>query len=245
MIRIVAEHGSVSVPMLADMFGISPDTVRRDLDRLAEAGALTRTHGGAVRTREPSVASVADRVATQVDAKRRIAVTAARLITPGETILVNGGSTTLALAMALPAHRSIALITNSIPILDQVDRAAFSHVYGIGGEFLDVSKVLVGPVTFPHADRIEVDTAVLGVRALSATRGISTATVAEAAMISDMIRLARRTIVLADATKFTRSAFAAIAPLDQIDMLVTDAEPPEELRAVLAAAGVETIIATA
>lgn len=242
MIRIITERGSVSVPALVDLFQVSADTIRRDLDRLADFGMITRTHGGAVRLQEANMLSVAVRVTTQAEAKQRIAAAAAALIAPGETIVVNGGSTTLAFAAALPPELSVALITNSILILGQIDLSGFSNVYAIGGALLDVAKVTIGPVAFPHSDRVGIDTAVIGVRALSADRGISTATVAEAAMISEMIRLARRTIVVTDAEKFTRSAFATIAPLSEIDVLVTDAAPPDDLAAALTAAGVEVVI---
>ena len=243
VIRIITDRGSVSVPALVDLFQVSADTIRRDLDRLADSGMITRTHGGAVRLREAGVLSVAVRMTTRAEAKQRIAAAAVALIRPGETIVVNGGSTTLAFAAALPAERSVALVTNSIPILGQLDLSGFSNVFAIGGEFLDVSKVTVGPVDFPHSDRIAIDAAVIGVRAMNAERGISTATVAEAKMISEMIRLARRTIVVTDAEKFSRSAFAAIAPLSDIDTLVTDAEPPDDLRAALRAGGTEIIVA--
>lgn len=241
MMRMIAERGSVSVPELVSVFNVSADTIRRDLDRLADEGGLSRTHGGAVRAQEARMVSVEARMIAQSEAKRRIADAAAALLRPGETIIVNGGSTTLAFAAALPAERSIALITNSIPILGQLDLGRFSNVYAIGGEFLDVSKVTVGPIALP--DRIGVDTAIIGVRAIGADRGISTATVAEAATISEMIRLARRTIVVTDSAKFTRSAFATIAPLSAIDVLVTDADPPEPLCAALAEAEVEVVIA--
>ncbi|MCX5478631.1 DeoR/GlpR family DNA-binding transcription regulator [Kaistia geumhonensis] len=243
MLRLVAEQGSVSVPELADLFRVSTDTVRRDLDSLASSGAVLRTHGGAVRAEGAGIVPVADRIVTQADAKTRIAAAAAQLIESGETLMVNGGSTTLAFALMLPADRSVGLITNSVSILDQIDTSAFTNVYAIGGELFSVSRVMIGPVIFPHSDRIHVDTAVIGVRSIHPSRGISTATVAEAAMISEMMRAARRTIVVADETKFTQSAFAAIAPLSEIDILVTSATPPEPMAEALAEAEVQVIVA--
>jgi DeoR/GlpR family transcriptional regulator of sugar metabolism len=243
MTRLVSEQGSVSVPELADMFRVSTDTIRRDLDALAENGAVQRTHGGAVRADTSRIVPVADRIVAQADAKTRIASAAAGLVESGETLMVNGGSTTLAFAKMLPAGRSLGLITNSVSILDQVDAGSFTNVYAIGGELFSVSGVLIGPVVFPHSDRIHVDTAVIGVRAVHPTRGISTATVAEAAMIGEMMKSARRTIVIADSTKFSQSAFATIAPLANIDILVTNESPPAPLSEALDEAGVRVIVA--
>ncbi|WP_266340350.1 MULTISPECIES: DeoR/GlpR family DNA-binding transcription regulator [Kaistia] len=243
MTRLVSERGSASVPELADLFRVSTDTIRRDLDALADDGAVLRTHGGAVRADTSKIVPVADRIIAQADAKTRIAAAAAALVDSGETLMVNGGSTTLAFAKMLPPDRSLGLITNSVSILDQVDTTAFTNVYAIGGELLSISGVMIGPVVFPHSDRIHVDTAVIGVRAVHPTRGISTATVAEAAMISDMMRAARRTIVVADSTKFWQSAFATIAPLSDIHILVTDEAPPAPLVEALDKAGVQVIIA--
>ena len=244
VLRLVADQGSVSVPDLAEKFGVSPDTIRRDLDALAENGAVLRTHGGAVRVSETDpITPVADRIVTQADAKLRIAERAAGLIESGETVMVNGGSTTLAFAKALPAGRSISLITNSVSILDQIDGAAFSNVYAIGGELFSLSRVMIGPVVFPHSDRIQVDTAVIGVRAINATHGLATMHVPEATMISEMMRTARRRIIVSDATKFSQSAFARIAPLAEIDILVTNAAPPEPLGEALDKANVRVILA--
>lgn len=245
VMRVVTERGSVSVPELADLFRVSTDTIRRDLDTLANSGAIQRAHGGAVRVSETDrITPVSDRITAEAEAKLRIASVAAGLIERGETLIVNGGSTTLAFVKALPADRSLGLITNSVSILDQLDLGAFTNVYAIGGELVSVSKVTIGPVAFPDSDRIGIDTAVIGVRAMDAQRGIATASVAEAAMISNMMAFARRTIVVADATKFASNAFATIAPLGEIDMLVTNAEPPAPLAAALEAAGVQVIIAS-
>jgi DeoR/GlpR family transcriptional regulator of sugar metabolism len=244
MMRLVSQQGSVSVPELADLFRVSTDTIRRDLDALAGSGSVLRTHGGAVRADTSRIVPVADRIIARADAKTRIATTAAALIESGETLMVNGGSTTLAFAKMLPTDRSLGLITNSVSILDQVDTTAFTNVYAIGGELLSVSGVMIGPVVFPHSDRIHVDSAVIGVRAVHPTRGISTATVAEATMISEMMRTARRTIVVADSTKFSHGAFATIAPLATIDILVTDEPPPALLAEALEKVGVRVIVAS-
>jgi DeoR/GlpR family transcriptional regulator of sugar metabolism len=244
VLRVVTTQGSASVPELAFQFGVSPDTIRRDLDALAGWGDVVRTHGGALRPKDMvAITPVSVRIASEADAKTRIGMAAAELIEKGETLVVNGGSTTLAFVKALRRELFGALITNSISILDQVDPSKFSNIYAIGGELVSASKVTLGPIHFLDTARINVQTAVIGVRAVSSARGISTASVAEASMISQMIGIAARTIVVVDATKFEKAAFASIAPLQDLDILVTNAPPPAPLTAALKTAGVQLVVA--
>jgi len=244
MIRIVTERGSASVPELADLFRVSTDTIRRDLDALHDSGKLVRAHGGAVwMPGGDRITPVTDRIGAESDGKKRIAAAASGLIADGEALIVNGGSTTLAFIKALSGHRSLNLVTNSVPVLDQLNPAAFSNVYAVGGEYQPATKVMLGPPALSAHGRVNVDTAVIGVRAITAEAGISTAFIMEAEVILAMTRLARRTIVLADARKFEQSAFATIAPLGEIDVLVTNAPPPPALASALELSGVETIIA--
>ena len=244
VLRVVTTQGSASVPELADQFNVSPDTIRRDLDVLASWGDVVRTHGGALRPKDTiSITPVSVRMVSEADAKTRIGVAAAELIEKGETLIVNGGSTTLAFIRALRRELYGGLITNSISILDQVDASIFSNIYAVGGELVSASKVTMGPIQFVDSARINIQTAVIGVRAVSSARGISTASVAEASMISQMMGLAARSIVVADATKFEKAAFASIAPLQDIDVLVTNAAPPAPLAAALKAADVRLVVA--
>lgn len=243
--QAIAERGSASVQELAEAYGVSTDTIRRDLDALADSGVVTRAHGGAVRRQtEDLVTPVGDRMYSEAAAKGRIATAAVGMLGNDETLIVNGGSTTLLFVKSIPRSLYPAIITNSIPILDQIGAGTFTNVIAIGGQYMSELKVTIGPLDHIAGARVSVDTAIIGVRGLHATRGISTATVAEAEMIAQMMELASRTIVLADSSKFGKSAFANIASLDKIDVLVTNDQPPAELAEALAAAGVRTVVAS-
>ena len=133
-------------------------------------------------------------------------------------------------------------MTNNVAMLPVLPAEAIQAVYLLGGQYrLDLGST-VGPVGF-SSGHINVDTAVLGVSGLTGGGGVSTTFMEEASMLARMIASARRTIVVADASKFGRNAFAHIAPLSAVDVLVTDAPPPAELSHALSQANVEVLVA--
>ncbi len=239
----VAAAGEASVIELAASFGVSADTVRRDLVRLEQGGLLARTHGGAVALRTPAaeLAPLAERQVDRLAAKRMIGRAAARLIQPGETVLINGGSTTLEVARALGGRPDVALVTCSPQVAIEAG-GALRGVHLIGGRWHADFGVVIGPVALPGAERLRVDRLVLGVAGVAAD-GISIANIEEAAMLRGMIDAAEVVVVVADAAKLGRSAFARLAGLDRVAILVTDRTPDAELADALGGAGVEVVVA--
>jgi DeoR/GlpR family transcriptional regulator of sugar metabolism len=244
LIRLVLERGQATVLELCQRFQVSPDTIRRDLELLARRGLLSRTHGGAVAA-EPLVgadAPFAARLNANHEAKLRIARAAARLIAGGETLVVNGGSTTLAFARELVAVNGLTVVTNNLSLPAVLAPGAVRDIYLLGGQVRTESQVTLGPVAFAGTGSIHADTAVIGVGGISPA-GLSTTLLAEASMIAAMIAASRRAIVLADASKFDHNAFAHIAPLGPRQTLVSDRPPPPELAEALTDAGVDVIVA--
>lgn len=243
-VRLATAQGQVTVAELAALFEVSPDTIRRDLDHLAARGLLTRTHGGAVPPDGLVLrdAPFVERVNTHRAAKASIGRVAAGLIADGETLLINGGSTTLAFGAALGGQRNLTVVTNNLSLPSALPRSV-RDIYVLGGHYQVEPQVTIGAVGFAPSVSISVDTAVIGVGGISAAGGLSTTSLAEAAMITAMLAAAKRAIVLADASKFGHSSFAHIAPLDRMHVLVTDAPPPPDLTAALADAGVDVVLA--
>jgi len=240
LVRLVCSRGQVTVAEIASLFDVSADTIRRDLDALAEQRLLKRTHGGAV-AEDSLVGTDAPfllRKNAQKDAKSRIARAAARLIADRETLLINGGSTTLAFAAELGRRSGLTVVTNNLSLPAALPSRAIRDIYVLGGQVRFEAQVTLGTVGFAGTGSISADTAVIGVTGISPA-GISASALAEAEMTAAMLAACRRVIVLADATKFGRNAFAHIAALDRVHVLVTDAEPPMELR--LDEAGVEVV----
>lgn len=244
LMRFVLERGQATVVELCQRFQVSPDTIRRDLDLLSRRRMLSRTHGGAVAA-QPLVgadAPFAARLNTSREAKLRIARAAVRLITSGETLIVNGGSTTLAFARELAGVGELTVVTNNLNLPSVLAPGAVRDLYLLGGQVRNESQVTLGQVAFAGTGSIHADTAVIGVGGISPA-GLSTTLLAEASMIAAMIAASRRALVLADANKFDHNAFAHIAPLGSGQTLITDASPPAELAEALADAGMDLIIA--
>lgn len=244
VLKLAKERGSITVADLAQQFAMSADTIRRDLDYLENRGLLMRTHGGAVPVDgfidrgTPLTARLSSRVAE----KSRIARAAAGLIVDGETLLVNGGSTTRAFVAELGGRRNLTIVTNNLDVPASVPPNSAREVYLLGGHVQHELQVTIGAVGFPDAGPISADTAVLGVGGIS-TRGLSTTLLEEASMIRAMMDSARRVVVVADHAKFGASVFAHIATLERAHVLVTDAAPPPNLAAMLADGGVEVLVA--
>jgi DeoR family transcriptional regulator, fructose operon transcriptional repressor len=245
LVRLVRSRGQVTVTELAALFDVSLDTIRRDLDLLAGRGLLARTHGGAVPVDELAMHDTpfAERLNAQKIAKTRIAQAAAALISDGETLILNGGSTTRAVATELASRRNLTVVTNNLSIPAVLSSDAVRDVYVLGGQYRPESQVTIGEVRFAPVSGISADRAVIGVGGITAHAGLSTTLLAEAVMIEAMISAASRTIVVADASKFGHNAFAHIVPLSRIHVLVTDARPSAELGAALDDAGVEVLVA--
>jgi DeoR/GlpR family transcriptional regulator of sugar metabolism len=220
------------------------DTIRRDLDHLAERGLLARTHGGAMRLEERARADTPfdNRVDVHHEGKDSIGAAAAKLVTDGETMLVNGGTTTLAFARALTGKRNLTVVTNNLRLPLEVPASAVHDIYVVGGACRVASMVTVGPVAFPGTQGLSVDLAVIGVGGVSAENGLSTTNLTEAQMMQQMIGAASRVIVLADSSKFGRSAFVHICELSAVSVLVTDRTPPDDLGTALMKANVEVIV---
>ena len=244
LLELLAARGQLTVNELAAHFGVSDDTVRRDLQLLEQRKRVLRTHGGAVSTallvhRETSFSL---RGQAQAAAKSRIGKAAAELISDGETLIVNGGSTTFAFATSLGMRRNLTIVTNNLAIPPVLTPEAVQDVHIVGGQYRMNLVSTIGSLAF-GTGTISVDTAVIGVSGMTARKGISTIVLEEASMLADMLASAERTIVLADATKFGRNAFGHIGPLNTISILVTDSPPPADLAKALEEAKVEIVVA--
>lgn len=245
----VEQTGQVTVSDLAEHFAVSIDTIRRDLDQLDREGVLVRTHGGAVSSASGALKDKAldVRMRVQTEEKEKIARIAANLIDDGSVIMLNAGTTTLAVARALRNHRDLTIATNNLRIPGELSPTVFRDLYVFGGSVRSITQATTGPVAFtmtaggPEVD-IRCDLALIAVGAVDEA-GYSTSNLGDAAMMSEMIERAERTAILADSTKLGRRFFAQIGLLERADYLVTDAPPPPRIAAALAQAEVEVLVA--
>jgi DeoR/GlpR family transcriptional regulator of sugar metabolism len=244
----VAEAGQVTVAKLAEHFDVSADTIRRDLDQLDTEGVLIRTHGGAISlSGVPRPDTGMDvRMRIQTAAKEKIGAIAATLVDDGAALMINGGSTTLAVVRHLREHHDLTVATNSLQIPAEIAPGAFRDLYVFGGAVRPSAQATVGPVGFPIGPgkerEVRCDLALIAVGGISAEVGYSTSNLGEATMMNAMMDRATRVAVLADSSKFGRRLFAQVAELGRADYLITDTMPPTDLREALEAQHVQVLI---
>lgn len=236
ILELIRQRGGVRVSHLVSRFGVSDMTIRRDLEVLAERGLIDKVHGGATlagpgSAEEPGFAAKSIR---QQGEKRAIAEHAAGMVEPGMAIALSAGTTTAALATMLADVRGLTVVTNSIPVADalyQNPRADQTVV--LTGGIRTPSDALTGPVAEAAICSLNVDLLFLGVHGMSPRTGFTTPNLLEAAVNRRLISAARRLVVLADHTKWETIGIATIAPLEEADVLITDAKlPPEGRRQV-------------
>ncbi len=244
---LVTERGRVSVASVAERFGVTTETVRRDLAVLERAGVLRRVHGGAV----PAGAALTlvetglgERHGTRTEAKRKIAAAALDLL-PGldGSVILDGGTSTAALADVLPADRRLYVATNSVPIAARLSAIPGITLHVLGGRVRGITQTAVGDSTVRAMEDLRVDVAFLGTNGISAGHGFSTPDEAEAATKRAMVRAAQRVIVLADSSKLGREHLVRFAGLDDVDVLVTDGDADPAVVAELETMGIEVLTA--
>ena len=230
---------TVVVSELARRFAVTEETVRRDLGKLEREGLVTRTHGGAVASDTEDL-PYRTRQTSNIEAKRRIAVQAARLVASGSAVMLDSSSTAFEVLPRLKDHKDLTLITNSVRIIanpDVTDHAIMS----VGGELRRRSMTFVGPLARQAISQFNVDDALISCKALSQTGGVMDASVADAEIKRAFIASARRVCLLADGDKFDGSALIEVCALERIHTVITDRAPSEAWQAYLAESHVELL----
>lgn len=238
--------GRVAVTELATRFGVTPETIRRDLDALAGRGLLSRVHGGAVPVDRLFLAEtpLGQREASSQEEKVAIATRALALLPErdGLTVIVDAGTTTTKLCELLPS-RVVTVVTNSVASAAALADRRDLEVFMVGGLVRGLTHATVGEQVLEFLSRLRVDVAFLGANGFSVEHGFSTPDPAEAAVKRAMVKAAREAFVLADATKFGADYLVQFAALDEVDGLVTDGRMPSASREALTASGVRVEIA--
>lgn len=243
---LVGERGRVAVAAVAEQFGVTSETVRRDLALLERAGMLRRVHGGAVQAGALTLVEpgLGERHDTRTEAKRKIAAAALDLLPASDgSVILDGGSSTSALADVLPADRALYVATNSVPIAARLSASPAVTLHLLGGRVRGVTQTAVGDATVRAMEDLRVDVVFLGTNGISPAHGFSTPDEAEAATKRAMVRAAQRVIVLGDSSKLGREHLVRFAAVEDVDVLVTDGEADPGIVAELETMGIEVLIA--
>ena len=242
LVDIIRIRGFAALDELVRELGVSESTVRRDLDALEEQGAAKRTHGGVLYAGGiPRLAEFDDRQPANWAAKRAIAARAADAIADGETVLLDGGTTTYEVARLL-VGRSLQVVTNSLPVANLFASESRSDLVLLGGYVSPRTGVCLGPYANELLGRLHVTTTVLSAAGI-AEEGLFNAHLLLAETEQAMLRVAGRVIVVADSTKFGRKSLTLVSGLDAIDLVVSDDGLPARWRSFVTDAGCELAIA--
>lgn len=228
----------VSVGELAELTRCSEMTIRRDLDLLEREGLLRRVRGAAVGMLTGEETPYSARSRQRVDVKRRIGHEVASLIDDGETVVLDGGSTTLEAARLLVSRR-LTVLPLSLHGIDALRGGTAIRLVVPGGDVRPGELSFVGPLTAHALDVMRFDTMILGSCGLSARDGVSAHDLAEGAVKKAAVEASARVIAAVDSSKFGRTAFGRVCAAVEIDVLVTDSDAPADEVATLRDQGVE------
>jgi DeoR family transcriptional regulator of aga operon len=231
--QLIDQSGYVESKQLALSLGVNVSTIRRDLEALADAGLVQRTHGGAmpVRDGEPIDVPYDVKRHERLAAKRAIANYAASLVAGGASLVLDSGTTTFALAQALGARRDITVATNDLRIAHYLAEAGGVRLLVTGGQVIDSVFTLVGPSALTTLEGLQVDWAFLGADAVDAQAGVTNVNTVEVPIKRALLAAAARKVLLADSSKFGRRALAAVVGISAFDRIVTDTGLPVDQEA--------------
>lgn len=248
ILKIIQEKGFAPVSELSRLFGVSEVTIRTDLRFLKQEGKIERNYGGAGTVADDEYAESDGAPFSMVsklldENKTAIAKAAAGLISEGESIFLDASSTTCHLAVLLRMIHDITLISNSIPVFEQLKEYRYGTLIGVPGELNPVTQSFIGPYAENMIRSLKANKAFISPRAIL-PQGLRDASMAEASVKKMMMESADETIVLADHSKFgNRQALFGIGSFDRVAAIVTDKAPESEFAELFNKLGIRIIVA--
>ncbi len=240
ILNTLQRDGRVLAIDLSRTLGVSDDTIRRDLDALAETGLLRRVHGGALRS-TPINENYNARQGEATAAKQSIARATAALIRPGQVVILDGGTTSLAVAQNLPSDLEVTIVTTSPPVAVALAAYPSIEVLTIGGKLYRYAMVAVGAYTVEALREIRADVCILGILALHSEVGISVLDREEAAVKQAMIAAAADILAPTTADKLGTIAPFIVSPPSALTHLITENGVSEETLAPYRSSGITVI----
>ena len=238
------KQGVVKTSELSELLSVSPMTIRNDLNALAKEGKLVRIHGGAaVRDWVTSEPSYQEKASRNLAEKKRIGKRAAELIEEGMAVFIGNGSTTMQLVHQLPSQIRFRAFTNALTHAVELSKLPRVEVYVVGGYLRGVSYAMVGPLAKRSLEDVYFDLAFLGANGVDPEHGVTIPSLEEADTAAEILRHARRRVILADHTKFGVVTHGKIVGLSEIDAIITDSGLAPEFKGLLSDHDVELILA--
>jgi len=230
ILRLIQENQTVLVSDLKKRYGVTDETIRRDLERLEATGAIVRTYGGAMRS-DRDMAKIEQpaniRKQINIQEKKMIAEMVAGIVQEGDGIMLDDSSTGLFVARALKSKQKLTLITNSVDVIQETSEQSSWTIMGCGGVLNERSMSFVGNQAEYMLKNYHVHKTILSCKGLDLTNGLTESSEPSALVKRCMIDAAKEVILVADCSKFDVTSFVQIAPLDKVHTIVTEIKPSE------------------
>jgi len=238
--KIIERQGRITVPELSGRFDVSEATIRRDLEELDGQGWIQRTHGGAIKLeRAAKEPPIFQRMANQSLEKGRIAQAAASLVKSGETIFLGSGSTVLEIARRLSRNFHLTVITNSLPIVNELAGFENFQLVVIGGLLRQSEQSMVGHIAEQGVREFRADRVFMGMRAIDVHQGFTSDYLPETMTDRAILSIAPHVVIVADHQKFGRVSSVLVGPVSAANLIITDLSTPSETVDELRQSGIE------
>ncbi len=223
ILEYLNKENRVTVAGLSGLLAVSEATVRRDLDTLAEQGVLIRTHGGALKKEQvrPELPFY-DRRSQQTDEKKRIAHQAAAMIQEGETVFIGSGTTAWMLASFLRDRCNCTVITNSLPVVNELSAVSGVRIITIGGNLRKDELSMVGHIGVRSMKELRADKVFIGMRSVHPHHGLTNEDLTETETDRTILDMSDTVILLVDNSKFNKTSPAFVAPVSAVNVIITD-----------------------
>ena len=244
ILDLVRDQGTCQISDLAAHFGVSLETIRRDVKPLTNQGLLQKAHGAVFLPDRLGEAPFERRMREQAGEKKAIAKALARRISDGDSLILDTGTTTSYLARALLDHNNLTVVTNSSDVARTLATVNANKVYMAGGELRGDNGAAFGPAAIEFIGRFRARYAVISIGAINAEAGFMDYGLAESELARKALQCGDTKVVISDHSKFGRRSLVTVAAFDEVDLLVTDQNPPEDIARSLKLAGAEIVVAS-
>jgi DeoR family transcriptional regulator of aga operon len=240
---LVRQQGSARVSDLARLYGVTPVTIRSDLAQLEREGVLIRDHGGAIAATPASALIAYDqRAGMATAAKRRIGAAAAAFVAPGDTILLDAGTTVVEMVEHLRPLAPLTIVTNALNVAAELHGQPEARVLMLGGTMNYDTFGTLGPQVEQSLGELVVQKLFLAAESVDLAYGVTDSTMEIAQMKRAMVRAARQVYLLTDSSKWQRVGFIKVIPFERITTIITDGELPEAARRAAEQAGTKLVL---
>lgn len=244
ILSLLARRGRLRVTEIVEKFSISEATARRDLETLAFQGKVQRVHGGIIAVEQaPPELPILEREDEQHEEKVLIGEAAAGLISDRETVFLGSGTTVAEVARVLRIRHNLTVITNSLPVVYTLAGIRDISVITLGGMLRDSELSFIGHITEQALAEVRADKVVMGTRGLSLEQGLTNDFLEETLTDRAILKIGREVIIVADHTKVNRVSTALLAPLESMNIFVTDSKSDKKFLRSLTQQGIRVIVA--